>query len=142
MGDVLLGNPFRRFLWVPTVLREWPDNSSAGAMDWIETPSSHLLKFNVPGYGKEEIKIQLEEDNVLSIRGEGSSKKEEAMKDSVWHVSERGKGEFSRQVVLPDNVRADQIRAQVEHGVLTVLVPKEAERAKAKTRSIPVLSKL
>ncbi|KAJ4816752.1 hypothetical protein LUZ62_029318 [Rhynchospora pubera] len=142
MADLFLASPFRRFLWGPTVLREW-QGSSVGALDWVETPSSHLLKFNVPGYGKDQIKIQLEEDNVLSIRGEGFGGKEEQLpKDSVWHVSERGKGEFARQIVLPESVRADQIKAQVENGVLTIVLPKEPAPAKPKTRAIPVSSKL
>ncbi|KAJ4764046.1 hypothetical protein LUZ62_074421 [Rhynchospora pubera] len=158
MADLFLASPFRRFLWGPTVLREW-QGSSVGALDWVETPSSHLLKFNVPGtilhnpfyepkknvpgYGKNQIKIQLEEDNVLSIRGEGFGGKEEQLpKDSVWHVSERGKGEFARQIVLPESVRADQIKAQVENGVLTIVLPKEPAPAKPKTRAIPVSSKL
>lgn len=100
------------------------------------------ILINKTGYGKDQIKIQLEEDNVLSIRGEGLGAKEEAPKDSVWHVSERGKGEFARNVMLPESVRADQIKAQVENGVLTIVLPKEPAPAKPKTRPIPVSSKL
>ncbi|XP_072953300.1 16.0 kDa heat shock protein, peroxisomal [Typha angustifolia] len=138
MADVFFGNPFRRLVWSPPVLREW-HGSAAGSMDWIETSSSHLIKINVPGFGREEIKVQLEEGNVLSIRGEA---KEETPKDAVWHVAERGKGEFAREVALPDHVRADQIKAQVENGVLTVVIPKEPIPAKPKPRSITVSSKL
>jgi HSP20 family protein len=79
---------------------------------------------------------------VLSIRSEGLGAKEEASKDSVWHVNERGKGEFARHVVLPENVRPDQIKALVENGVLTIVLPKEPAPAKPKTKAIPVSSKL
>ncbi|RWW47993.1 hypothetical protein BHE74_00045979 [Ensete ventricosum] len=87
---------------------------------------------------------QLEEGNVLSVRSEGSSAKEEQqqLNEVVWHVAERGRGSFSRQIALPDNVRADQIKAHVENGVLTVVVPKEPIPPKPKPRTIAVSSKL
>ncbi|WOK91938.1 hypothetical protein Cni_G00629 [Canna indica] len=135
------GDPFRRLFWSPLVLA---GSSSPAAMDWVETPSSHIFKIDVPGFGREDVKVQLEEGNVLSIRAEGSAAaaKEEQHKEAVWHVAERGKGSFSRQIALPDNVRADHIKAQVENGVLTVVVPKEPIPSKPKPRTIAVSSKL
>ncbi|XP_008803899.1 16.0 kDa heat shock protein, peroxisomal [Phoenix dactylifera] len=144
MGDSFFGEPFRRLFWSPAIFREWP-GSLAAAVDWLETPSSHVLKVNVPGYGKEDIKVQLEEGNVLSIKGEGpppAAAKEEKPRDAVWHVAERGKGEIYREFALPDNVRTDQIKAHVENGVLTIVVPKEHLPAKPKPRTIAVSSKL
>ncbi|XP_010932576.1 16.0 kDa heat shock protein, peroxisomal [Elaeis guineensis] len=141
MADSFFGDPFRRFFWSPAIVQEW-QGSFAAAMDWLETPSSHVFKVNVPGYGREDIKVQLEEGNVLSIKGEGPATKEEKPKDAVWHVAERGKGEFHREFVLPENVRTDQIKAHVENGVLTIVVPKEPLAAKPKPRTIAVTSKL
>ncbi|RZS21582.1 hypothetical protein BHM03_00054281 [Ensete ventricosum] len=142
MADsTLFGDPFRRFFWSPLI---WSGSPSA-AMDWLETPSSHIFKIDVPGSGREDVKVQLEEGNVLSVRSEGSSAKEEEqqqLKEVVWHVAERGRGSFSRQIALPDNVRADQIKAHVENGVLTVVVPKEPIPPKPKPRTIAVSSKL
>ncbi|OAY79302.1 16.0 kDa heat shock protein, peroxisomal [Ananas comosus] len=146
MADVFFGSPFRRLFWSPSVLGEWRGSSAAGAMDWIETPSSHILKINVPGFGRDDIKVQLEEGNVLSIRGEGSSSsaagKEEASKEWEWHVAERGKGEFAREIALPDNAKAENIKASVDNGVLTIVIPKEPIPAKPKPRAIPISSKL
>lgn len=93
--------------------------------------------------GKDDIKIQLEDDNVLHIKGEAKEEeKQKEYKDAVWHVMERGRGSFERRLGLPENVRADQIKAHVENGVLTVVVPKEPVPAKPKPRSIPVSSRL
>lgn len=136
------GEPFRRLFWSPTILREWP-GSSAAPMDWLETPNSYIFRFNVPGFGREDIKVQLEEGNVLHIRGEAAAKEEPPAKDAVWHTAERGsRGAFDRRVALPENMRADQIRAQVENGVLTVVAPKVPPPAKPMPRTIPVSSKL
>ncbi|CAL5373814.1 unnamed protein product [Camellia sinensis] len=126
----IFGDPFRRFLLSPPTYRIFP--GSTALMDWLETPNSHIFKINVPGYSKEEIKVQVEDGNVLVIRAEGGGKereKEESQgKDTVWHVAERGagRGDFSREIELPENVKVDQIKAQVENGVLTVVVPKDS----------------
>jgi len=114
-------------------------------MDWVETPASHVLRINVPGLGKDDVKVQVEEGNVLTVRGAPppAGKGEKDGEDgAVWHVAERGKPEFARAVALPENVRVDGIRAGVENGVLTVVVPKEPVPARPKARPIAVHSKL
>lgn len=111
-------------------------------MDWLETQFAHIIRINVPGLGREEVKIQLEEGNILHIKGVAKEEEKQKEKDVVCHVMERGKEAFERTLGLPDNVRADQIKAHVENGVLTVVVPKEPVPAKPKPRSIPVSSRL
>ncbi|KAM1715240.1 hypothetical protein ACFX12_025748 [Malus domestica] len=63
------------------------------------------------------------------MKGEGGKEREEAhaAKDTVSNVAERGtgKGDFSREIALPENVKLDQIKDQVENGVLTIVVPKD-----------------
>ncbi|PAN25114.1 hypothetical protein PAHAL_4G276400 [Panicum hallii] len=145
MADFLFGSPFRHLFHArPFPAVEW-SSSAAAAMDWVETPASHVLRVNVPGLGKEDVKVQVEEGNLLTVRGAAppAGKGEKDGEDgAVWHVAERGKPEFARAVALPDNVRVDGIRAGVENGVLTVVVPKEPAPARPKPRPIPVHSKL
>lgn len=87
--------------------------------------------------------MQIEDGNILLIRGEGR-KEEFHPKDTVWHVAERGtgKGDFSREIELPEDVKVDQIKAQVENGVLTVVVPKDATPKPSTVRNISITSKL
>lgn len=88
--------------------------------------------------------MQVEDGNVLYIRGEGGKEAEAEAKDIVWHVAERGAGtrDFSRAVELPDDVKVEQIKAHVENGVLTILVPKDASPKPSRVRNINVTSKL
>ena len=51
---------------------------------------------------------------------------------------ERGSGEFTRTIVLPDAVDADKIQADLSNGVMTVRLPKSAA---AKPRKINVAAK-
>ncbi|KAL6605844.1 hypothetical protein ACP70R_041497 [Stipagrostis hirtigluma subsp. patula] len=142
MADFFFGSPFRRLLHARPLAADW---GTAAAMDWVETPTSHVLRINVPGLGKDDVKVQVEEGNVLTVRGAGKEKEKEEEEEKegvVWHVAERGKPEFARAVALPENVRVDGIRAGVENGVLTVVVPKEPAPARPKPRPIAVSSKL
>ncbi|KAG0485554.1 hypothetical protein HPP92_009416 [Vanilla planifolia] len=140
MADGFFGDPLRRFLWSTTAPRQWQGSPLA---DWIETPSAHIIHLDVPGLGKDDVKVQMEEGNVLHVKGDPVSSSSEAEKDAVWHVAERaGKEGFSRRFGLPDGIKAEQVRAKVENGVLTVVAPKEVPPAKLKPRAIPVNSKL
>ncbi|PNX59145.1 15.7 kDa heat shock protein peroxisomal-like [Trifolium pratense] len=142
MADTIFGHPFRPFfLGHRPIFREY--SASTPLLDWIESPTSHILKFNVPGLSKDEIKVQIEEGNIMHVRGE-SGKEENFGKDSVWHVAERGtgKGDLSRMIELPENVKFDQIKAHVENGVLTVVVPKDAAPKLPKVRNINITSRL
>ncbi|KAM0010586.1 putative small heat shock protein HSP20 [Helianthus debilis subsp. tardiflorus] len=138
----LLGDPlFRRFFINPPIYRT---GSTTALMDWFETPQAHFIKINVPGYSKEDVKVQVEEGNVLVVKAEAGKESKEKEKETVWHVAERGGGlnGFTREIELPEDVKVDQIKAQVDNGVLTVVLPKDLSPKLSKVRNIHVSSKL
>ncbi|KAK4436578.1 class I heat shock protein [Sesamum alatum] len=133
-------DPFSLDLWDP--FRDWPVSSSdetsqlaATRIDWKETPEAHVFKADVPGLKKEEVKVEVEEGNVLQISGERTREKEE--KNDTWHRVERSSGKFLRRFRLPENAKMDQIKASMENGVLTVTVPKE-EVKKPEVKAIQI----
>ncbi|GFS39517.1 HSP20-like chaperones superfamily protein [Actinidia rufa] len=141
----IYGDPFRRFFWSPPIYRTV--SGSTALMDWLETPNSHIFKINVPGYNKDDIKVEVEDGNILVIRSAGGKEKAHSQgkdRDAVWHVAERVgcRGEFSREIELPENVKVDQIKAHVENGVLTIVVPKDSSPKTNKVRTINISSKL
>ncbi|EXB57413.1 hypothetical protein L484_016466 [Morus notabilis] len=84
----------------------------AGAhVDWRETDNFHIFRADVPGVRKEEVKVHVEDGNILQI--------------DTWHRVERRRGSFVRRFRLPDNANLDDIKCSLEDGVLSVMVPKK-----------------
>jgi HSP20 family protein len=92
--------------------------------DIIEEPDAFVVEAEIPGVPKENIKIDIEDD-ILTLSGEKSSRRE--FKDRGRVRTERSWGTFERRFVLPDNVDAKQIKANYDHGVLKLVIPKILE---------------
>ena len=95
------------------------------AMDLVETESHFVLRADLPGLDEKDVEIEVQ-DNVLTISGERRYE-HEAKKDGYYRL-ERGSGQFSRTLTLPDGVDAEAITAAFDKGVLEVRVPKPEER--------------
>ncbi|XP_057846245.2 17.8 kDa class I heat shock protein [Cryptomeria japonica] len=94
-------------------------------IDWKETPDAHVFKADLPGLKKEEVKIEVEDGRILQISGERN--KEEEKKNEKYHRIERSRGKFLRRFRLPENAKVDEVKADMENGVLTVTVPKQPQ---------------
>nr|KYP36232.1 17.5 kDa class I heat shock protein [Cajanus cajan] len=135
-------DPFSLDVWDPFKDFNFPTSLSAEnsafvstRMDWKETPEAHVLKADVPGLKKEEVKVEIQDDRVLQISGERNVEKED--KNDTWHRVERSSGKFMRRFRLPENAKVDEVKASMENGVLTVTVPKE-EVKKAEVKAIEI----
>ena len=110
----------------------------AGALDFAprvdieETPEEFVLRADLPGVPKEDVKLTLTGDT-LTIRGE--RKLESRRKEGTLHRVERPEGSFERSFVLGTPVRSNQVKAVYRDGVLEVHVPKAEE---ARVREIEV----
>ena len=81
--------------------------------------NEYVLDFELPGIPKEEIAIALKE-NVLSVAGERKQNKDGA---GTWIRRERTMGSFERKIRFRKAVDGSKIHAQLENGVLHVVVP-------------------
>ncbi|OWM81094.1 hypothetical protein CDL15_Pgr007125 [Punica granatum] len=118
-------DPFRGF--------SLEEDSSEARMDWRETPDAHVFDVDLPGLSKEEVKLQLvPEGRVLQITAERKEEEEEGKGDR-WHCRERTeRGGYFRQFRLPDDAKVHEIKASMQDGVLTVVVPKDKEAQRGK----------
>jgi len=104
------------------------------AVDIAEHDNEYLVKAELPGVNKDEVKLTLE-NNILTIRGE--KKQEKETKKENYHRVERNYGSFQRSFTLPAAVKADKIDASYKDGILTVSLPK-SEEAKPKQIEVKV----
>jgi HSP20 family protein len=111
-----------------------------GGGTWIpsvnvaETKESLVLTAELPGMREEDVSVELE-NNVLTISGEKAEERTEGDDERRYHVWERSYGSFRRSFTLPRTVKADDITARFENGVLSIDLPKAAE---AKGRKIEI----
>jgi HSP20 family protein len=98
-------------------------------VDIYEDDKNIYFHSELPGVAKEDVKIGVNEDRMLSIKGE---KKSSQFKQGTSYLrSERKFGEFSRSFILPDNVDYNSISAKFDSGVLNISIPKkEPEKPK------------
>lgn len=104
------------------------------ALDVYEDKDNVIVKAELPGMKKEDIDVSIQ-DGVLSISGERKS--EEKIQDAETYRSERFVGRFHRSVTLPSQVKADEVKAHYQDGILTITLPK-AEEAKRKQIAVKV----
>jgi HSP20 family protein len=109
---------------------------SGTAVDVKETPEEFKFVADLPGLRKEEVKVQLEPGNVLSISGERT--REAKQETDKYHRLERSTGKFLRRFRLPANANVEKISASANDGVLTVSVPKLPPVEPQKPKAIDV----
>ncbi len=106
----------------------------APAVDISETPQAYLIKAELAGVKREDIKVKVEHGQ-LRLSGERRFDKED--KDDKQHRVERFYGSFSRSFSLPEDADEAQISAGYKDGVLTLTLPKRSE-AQPRAREISV----
>lgn len=104
--------------------------------DVTESDDEIQVTAELPGVTEEDIDVALTDD-LLTIKAEKKSEKEEKDKDKERHVVERSYGMFQRSLRLPYAVDAENIKAEYKNGVLKVSLPKPPE-TQAKARKIEV----
>ncbi|XP_065849490.1 17.9 kDa class II heat shock protein-like [Euphorbia lathyris] len=104
--------------------------------DVKEYPNSYAFIIDMPGLKSGDIKVQVEDDNVLVISGE--RKRQEEKEGAKYVRMERRIGKFMRKFVLPENANTDAISAVCQDGVLTVTVDKLPPPEPKKPKTIEV----
>jgi len=94
------------------------------AVDVYETKEKLVVKARTAGVNKNDLDVSIS-DNTLSIRGTLSAGGEEDVEN--YHLQECYWGEFSRSLVLPVQVKEDEIEAVLKDGVLTISFTKVAQ---------------
>jgi HSP20 family protein len=115
---------FENFLR-PSHFFGWPEERMmTPSMDIEETENEFVVNAEVPGFDKDEIKVECSDDQ-LTISAERSGTEKDR------RGSRRYASSFYRSLALPQGVEAEKIWAECENGILSVHIPRvEAGRSR------------
>ncbi|HZV13180.1 MAG TPA: Hsp20/alpha crystallin family protein [Candidatus Kapabacteria bacterium] len=105
------------------------------SVDISEDEKNVYVHVELPGLTKDDVKVLVNDDNILTIRGE--KKHEEKQENKNYYRMERCYGAFVRSLPLPAPVKADAIDAKFKDGILNITLPK-VEPSKPKEREIQI----
>lgn len=123
----VLSNPFRDIENFEKAFFGAPSAHAPFAVDIRETPEAFLIEADLPGFKKEDIHVELEND-MMTIRAERHSSAEDKENGSAYVHQERSWGVYERSFDV-SGVNAEGISAAYDGGVLTLTLPKKAEKA-------------
>jgi HSP20 family protein len=148
-GEFIMMTPVRRTQhWLPNVFNDFFNDDFYGsvsgrrqaaspAVNVIDTENGFRIEVGAPGIAKEDFKVDINNDNVLTISAE--KKTEEENKNERYLRKEFGYSQFKQTLLLPDEIDRDAIAASYENGVLSVFIPKKEKPDEETNKVIDVL---
>ncbi|XP_057460041.1 26.5 kDa heat shock protein, mitochondrial-like isoform X1 [Actinidia eriantha] len=99
-----------------------------------EQDNCYKLKYYMPGLSKEDLKITVE-DGILRIKGEHKEEGEQDSDDEQWVAMSYGY--YDTTILLPEDAKVDEIKAEMKDGVLNIVIPK-SETPKKDVKKIKI----
>ena len=93
-------------------------------VDVIDEGDAFVVVADLPGYGTEDIDVQLQDDRRLTVAA--TRETDRAAEEGDYVRRERGRQRVDRSVTLPEPVDEAATEASYENGVLTVRLGKQA----------------
>ena len=116
--------------WLPSIFNDFFDNdwmekanSTAPAINVIESEKDYKIELAAPGMTKEDFNVRIDDDNCLVVSMEKKNENKDEKHNGRYLRREFSYSKFQQTMILPDDVDKEKISAKVEHGVLTVDVP-------------------
>ena len=141
----MIMTPMMRSNWIPTVFNDLFDtdfmpkaNCTAPAINVKESDKAYTVELAAPGMKKEDFNVHINDEGNLIIKMEQKQETKEEDKSVRYLRREFYYSKYEQTLILPDDVKKDAITAKVEHGVLTVELPKLVEEKVKVSRQITI----
>ena len=135
----------RNAAWLPSVFNDLFDtdfmpkaNATAPALNVKETDKAYTVELAAPGMTKNDFNVHINDEGNLIVKMEKKEEKKEEDKSTRYLRREFSYSKYEQTLILPDDVEKDQISARVEHGVLTVELPKQVHEQVKVSRQIEI----
>ena len=132
--------------WVPSVFNDLFDvdlmpkaNFTAPAINVKESDKSYTVELAAPGMKKEDFNVHINDEGNLIIKMESKNEKKDEDKTTRYLRREFSYTKYEQTLILPDDVKREEITAKVDNGVLTVELPKVVEEKVKVSRQIDIV---
>ncbi len=105
--------------------------------DIRESEKGFELDIELPGYAKEEVKVQLKEGYLIvqAVKNVDNETKDE---EGTYVRKERYCGSVSRSFYVGEDVVEEDIQAKFDNGILKLTVPKKDKKKEPETKYISI----
>ena len=131
--------------WIPTVFNDLFNtefmpkvSATAPAINVKETDKAYIVELAAPGMKKEDFNVHINDEGNLIIKMEQKEEKKDDEKNARYLRREFSYSKYEQTLILPDDVEREHIKARVEHGVLTVELPKQVQEKVKVSRQIEI----
>ena len=131
--------------WIPSVFADLFDteympkaNCTAPAINVKESDKAYTVELAAPGMKKEDFNVHINDEGNLIIKMEQKQEHKDEDKNMRYLRREFSYSKFEQTLILPDDVKKEDIKARVENGVLTVELPKIVEEKVKLSRKIDI----
>ena len=131
--------------WIPAVFNDLFDtdflpktNCTAPAINVKESDKAYTVELAAPGMKKEDFNVHINDEGNLVVKMESKTEKKDEDKNTRYLRREFSYSKFEQTLILPDDVKKEDISAHVDNGVLTVELPKIIEEKVKVSRQIDI----
>ena len=131
--DAFFDDSFERNFWNQRNPLYGKHTQNLMRTDVRETDTSYELDIDLPGFQKDEVKVDLDH-GYLTISAAKSMDRDKKDKQGRYIRQERYAGSLSRSFYVGEDVEPQDVKAKYENGVLKLFVPKaEVKQVPAQT---------
>jgi HSP20 family protein len=106
------------------------DSARKPALDVSEADAQYVVKVDLPGVAKEDVKISIDGKRV-GIEAQSRAEKEDKEGEQIVY-RERLASSYARSFTLPQEIDQEASNAKLEHGVLTLSLAKRQASSAAR----------
>lgn len=115
--------------WGNNFLNRYETGLNNISVDISENENNFEVEAELPGIDEDDLEVKLDND-VLTIAAEKKEEKENEEKN--YYRKEIRSGKFERRFRLPKNIDKDNIKAELDNGILNIKLPKTEESKSTK----------
>ena len=113
------------------------DTETIPSVNVIEESNQYVVEMAAPGLKRDDFSVKIE-NNVLTISCEKEIENKPEKESKAYSRREYNYSYFSRSFTIPDNIKAEEIMAKYENGVLILNLPKKFDKKEISEKKIKV----